>query len=289
MRKRKMDSRFHATVMRRPEDDEEEAVIRRNGIMNGPSTINTSTTNGSNISYDIASPRQQSQTEIRSILNPSSTNSTGAHLHFNPYHSSTAAPPQLIPPHIPLPPTSAGLTLGPPSYQIERDPNYSRDQKPISNYYDPTSDSSERRTTEQSWSDRKANNTSQVRYFPVNPARRIFSNLKPYKQTREPYPYQQNHPPPPQSSTDAQLNHYNSIYKSPVNTHFPPGSPISHAHPRGRVPSITRSPRMTTMESPVSRHNGLGGGSVKQDRPPAQEEPIQASVSRNYLCSIFHL
>ncbi|KAI9645742.1 putative DNA helicase ino80 [Ciborinia camelliae] len=258
-----MDSRFHATVMRRAENDEEEApaVIRRDGIMNGPSTTSTtsstSTTNRSNISYDVGSPRQQSQTEIRSILNPSPTTSAGAHAQFNQYHPPRASS-QLTPSHIPLQPTPVPLST--PSYQSGRDSSYQRDQrdqrdqKPTSNYYDPTSDSSERRTTDTRWNDREAKTS----------------------QNRDSYPYQQN--PPPQQSADGLLNHYQGAYKSPVNTHFPPRSPISHAHPPGRVPSVTQSPRIATMESPVTRHNGIGGGSVKQERPVIKQEPVPAST-----------
>lgn len=169
-------------MRRADEDDQEEAaILRRNGIRNGPSTTSsntnvntsantsasTSITNGSNITYDVASPRQQSQTEIRSILNPtSSTISTGALPQFNQYHPSTAAP-QIISSHIPVQPTSNPLSLSTPSYPSERNTTttFQRDQKPTSNYYDPTSDSSERRPTESStWSDREAK-TSQVRSF----------------------------------------------------------------------------------------------------------------------------
>ncbi|KAA8567523.1 hypothetical protein EYC84_007999 [Monilinia fructicola] len=269
-----MDSRFHATVMRRADEDDQEeaAILRRNGIRNGPSTTSsntnvntsantsasTSITNGSNITYDVASPRQQSQTEIRSILNPtSSTISTGALPQFNQYHPSTAAP-QIISSHIPVQPTSNPLSLSTPSYPSERNTTttFQRDQKPTSNYYDPTSDSSERRPTESStWSDREAKTS----------------------QNRDSYPYQQNQPSQP--SVDVQLNQYNGAYKSPVTTHFPPQSPpISHAHPQGRVPSATQSPRVSTMESPVSRHNGIGGGPVKQERPVVKQEPVPAST-----------
>ncbi|ESZ93284.1 putative DNA helicase INO80 [Sclerotinia borealis F-4128] len=254
-----MDSRFHATVMRREENDQEEAVIKRDGIMNGPST--TSTTSGSNITYDVGSPRQQSQSGIRSLLNPSPTTSTGAHPQFNQQYHPPPAAPQLIPSHIPLQSTSTsaspiglGLGSGIPSYQSDRDSGYQRNQKPTSNYYDPTSDSSERRPKE-SWSDREAKT----------------------RQNRDSYPYQANHPP--QTSADGILNHYNGTYKSPVNTHFPPRSPISHAHPQGRVPPVTQSPRVPTMESPVSRNNGsIGGGPVKQERPVIKQEPIPAST-----------
>lgn len=184
-----MDSRFHSTVMRRAEDDEEKAVsvIRRDGIMNGPST--TSTTSGSNIPYDVASPRQQSQIEIRSILNPSSTLPPGANPQFNQYHQPTTAP-QLIPSsHNPSSASGSGsgsgsnlgLVLNTPSYQSDRDSSYQRDQKPTSNYYDPTSDSSERRpTAKESWNDREAK-TSQVRYFPHTHLRKgNFNLLTPY-------------------------------------------------------------------------------------------------------------
>ncbi|CCD54345.1 similar to SNF2 family helicase/ATPase (Ino80) [Botrytis cinerea T4] len=251
-----MDSRFHATVMRRAEDEQEEAVssIRRDGIMNGPSTTSAS---GSNTIHGVASPRQQSQTEIRSILNPS-TFSPGAHPQFNQYHQPTAAPQLVQPAHTPLQPASASaLGLSPPLYQKERDSTYQRDQKPPSNYYDPTSDSSERRptVTESLWSDREAKTS----------------------QNRESYPYNQNQPP--ESSANGSLNQYNGGYTSPVNSHFPPRSPISHAHPQGRVPPpVTQSPRLTTMESPVSRHNGVGGGPVQHDRPVIKQEPVPAST-----------
>lgn len=276
-----MDSRFHATVMRRAEDDQEEAAssIRRDGIMNGPSTTSVS---GSNIIHDVASPRQQSQTEIRSILNPS-TFSPGAPPPFNQYHQPTAAPQLIQPAHIPLPTTStSALGLSTPLYPKERDSTYQRDQKPPSNYYDPTSDSSERRptVTESIWSDREAK-TSQVRYFPHTHEK---DNQSPdiLQKNRESYPYNQNQPP--ESSANGSLNQYNGVYKSPVNSHFPPRSPISHAHPQGRVPPpVTQSPRLTTMESPVSRHNGVSGGPVQHDRPAIKQEPVPASVSPNYI------
>ncbi|QSZ30479.1 hypothetical protein DSL72_000033 [Monilinia vaccinii-corymbosi] len=256
-----MDSRFHATVMRRAEDDQEEVIVSRrngngngdgNGILNGPSTTSANTTtNASNITYDVASQRQQSQTEIRSLLNPPSTPSaistisTGAHPQFNQYHPSTAIP-QLIPSHIPLQPTSTSnsMSLSTPTYQC--------DPKPTSNYYDPTSDSSERRPTEPKW------------------------EAKTSQQNRDSYPYQQTQPPQP--SAELQLNHHSGSYRSPVNTHFPPRSPISHAHPQGRIPSVTQSPRMPTMESPVGRHNGIGGAIVRQERPVVKQEPIPAST-----------
>ncbi|RAL68760.1 hypothetical protein DID88_007454 [Monilinia fructigena] len=244
-----MDSSFHATVMRRADDDQDEAAItRRNGIMNGPSTTSTNTnvntnahtststsiTNGSNLTYDVASPRQQSQTEIRSILNPtSSTISAGALPQFNQYHSSTAGTSNYIITHSP--------SSNSKSFEFE----YSFIPK--------------RPTESSTWTTDREAKTSQ---------------------NRDSYPYQQNQPP--QSSADVQLNHYNGAYKSPVNTHFPPRSPpISHAHPQGRVPSVTQSPRVPTMESPVSRQNGIGGGPVKQERPVVKQEPVPASTTPN--------
>ncbi|KAG9247624.1 SNF2 family helicase/ATPase-like protein [Calycina marina] len=99
-------------------------------------------------------------------------------------------------------------------------------------------------------------------------------------QNREPYVY-------PPSSTEPP-KYYNTNYTSPINTHLPPHSPITHGHPQ-RMPSISsQSPRPTTTTSPVLRHNGMnmGGGPqilyepARQDSL-AKQEP-QPSLSMEY-------
>ncbi|PQE32041.1 hypothetical protein CJF32_00001644 [Rutstroemia sp. NJR-2017a WRK4] len=247
-----MDSRFHATVMRRPTEDErnneEEAVRRERVIMNGPS--------GSNTTYDARSPAQQtqSQSDYRSTFHPPPAISNGAHLSptrpqfNNPYHPPTPSP-LPMPPRIPVQPPSSSsstLVLGAPTYQSD----YQR-EKPTGNYYDPTTDSSERRPSEPSWNDREAK-TSQ--------------NLDRY-----PYPQAQS---TSASTVDGPSKFYNNTYTSPVTAHFPPRSPISHAHPQGRVGSVTQSPRMATMGSPGGKQNGAAvGHGLAHERPVIKTEP----------------
>jgi DNA helicase INO80 len=159
--------------MRRPTEDErnneEEAVRRERVIMNGPS--------GSNTTYDARSPAQQtqSQSEYRSTFHPPPAISNGAHLSptrpqfNNPYHPPTPSP-LPMPPRIPVQPPSSSsstLVLGTPTYQSD----YQR-EKPTGNYYDPTTDSSQRRPSEPSWNDREAK-TSQVRSISNTPTKYI--------------------------------------------------------------------------------------------------------------------
>jgi chromatin-remodeling ATPase INO80 len=148
------------------------------------------------------------------------------------------------------------MTLGAaPTYQNDYQPP--RD-KPTSNYYDPTSDSSERRPAESSgWSEGRAQ-TPQVRNsmnghttgtFPFWPIANMMT------QSREAYAY-------PSGSVEPS-KYYNGTYTSPVAPTFPPQSPVSHSHPQPRRPSI-QSPSMAAMASPSLRHNGAGG-SIKQE------------------------
>ncbi|KAG4424987.1 putative DNA helicase ino80 [Cadophora malorum] len=163
------------------------------------------------------------------------------HQFNNPY---TPAP--LTASHIPGPPASPRALTTPSTYQSDRERDYQpapapRD-KPTSNYYDPTSDSSERRPSETpAWKESQAQTP----------------------QTREPYSY------PPSSVEPSK--HYNGAYTSPAAPSYPPRSPVSHAHPRRS--SITQSPRMATMASPTLRHNGVVMGTPVNDPAPVATTP----------------
>jgi DNA helicase INO80 len=162
---------------------------------------------------------------------------------------------------IPGPPVSPRALTAPSAYQGEYQPA-SRD-KPTSNYYDPTSDSSERRPSESAgWSEGQTS-TPQVTVTDPRCRKRFrhsFSDIN--LQSREPYVY-------PPGSVE-QPKYYNGTFTSPVAATFPPRSPVSHAHPLGQVPSISHSPRMAAVTSPDMRHNGVGlGGSTIKQEPPA--------------------
>ncbi len=122
-----MDSMFHSTVMRRPAEEEDETVRRER--MNGAGSSNTRP-------YD-PSP---TQTDL-----PSFSPTHPRPQFTDPYHPPTPATlPMTTPSRIPASPGPASRKSlsGPSPYQNDYQPP-PRD-KPISNYYDPTSDSGER-------------------------------------------------------------------------------------------------------------------------------------------------
>lgn len=62
---------------------------------------------------------------------------------------------------------------------------------------------------------------------------------------------------------------YNGAYTSPVNTTLSgPRSPVSHSHPSSRIGSISQSPRMVAMASPIVRQ---GNGAAQ---PVIHSEPL---------------
>jgi len=147
-----MDSKYHSTVMQRPKEEEED---RR---MNGTSSSNASSSNTR--PYNPLSP---TQTELPPTFAP--TNGNHPRPPFsNPYHPPPG--PLSMPTaasHIPGPPESPRTLTTPSAYQSDYQ-SALRD-KPTSNYYDPTSDSSERRPSESAgWSEGQTS-TPQVRLF----------------------------------------------------------------------------------------------------------------------------
>ncbi|CAG8980418.1 hypothetical protein HYALB_00003983 [Hymenoscyphus albidus] len=212
-----MDSTFHATVMQRPKDEEEDLVKRER--INGE---------GRPRAYIAQSPTQP---DFRPAFSP--TNGNPRPQFNDPYHPPTpAALPIPTASHIPGP--SSPLAVATPIGGYHNYPSASRD-KPVSNYYDPTSDSSERRPSESG---------------------RVEAQTP---QGRESYNY-------PQTSTDPPKYYNNGTYTSPVANTFSPRSPISHSHPYTRA--ISQSPRLAPM-SPIARHNGatMGGPVIKQEAP----------------------
>lgn len=156
----------------------------------------------------------------------------------NQYHPPTPGSlPMVVPPHTPGQPTSPMTSAAPPSYQ--NDYQQPPRDKPVSTYYDPTSDSSERRPS-------------------VSAGRSEAQAQTP--QSREAYPY-------PTSSVETQYyNHQNGAYTSPVTSTFPPRSPISHSHPQAHP--ISQSPGMA-VASPVMRQNGITLGVPVNPEPQA--------------------
>lgn len=136
-----MDS-YHSTVMHREED---EKGARREG------------TNGASNIYDA---RSSTEPNFRSPYSP--TNSHPRPQFNNPYHPPTPAPlPMPTTSHIPGPPASPRTLAAPSAYPNEYQPT-PRD-KPMSNYYDPTSDSGDRRPAENSPWQEPRSHTPQVR------------------------------------------------------------------------------------------------------------------------------
>ncbi len=120
---------YHSTVMQRPDEEEEAGRPGRDRI-NGASSSNTR-------AYNASSPQT-----VHSTYSP--TNGTRSQFN-NPYHPTTPAnlPMPTTSSHISGPPASPRTVTAPQPYQSDYQPA-PRD-KPTSNYYDPTSDSSERR------------------------------------------------------------------------------------------------------------------------------------------------
>ncbi|RDL40476.1 p-loop containing nucleoside triphosphate hydrolase [Venustampulla echinocandica] len=265
---------YHSTVMQRPHEDEDDGGRRERERLN----INGASSSSSNSRpYDAARSPTQTQTHAdhqsqsqshsqppsRSSFSP--TNGTHPRPQFanNSYHPPTPAPapapaplqmPMSMPgaSHIPGHPTSPmPLASTTPSatyhndYQPQAQTQPAARDKPVSNYYDPTSDSGERRPSE-------GNVQAQT------------------PQNRDPYTF-----PPP--SADAP-KYYNGSHTSPVSSTFPPPSPISHSHPQGRP--VSQSPSAAAMASPVARQNGvaMAGPSLKQE--PAVPTTVRVSHPR---------
>ena len=143
-----MDSRYRSTVLQRPAEDEEERVRRER--MDGASNSNTRP-------YHARSP---TQTEFHPPYSP--TNGHPRPQFNNPYHPPTPAPlpmPTIAASHIPGPPASPRALTTPYSNDYSSTPR----EKPTSNYYDPTSDSSERRPSDNSSWHEAQSHTPQVR------------------------------------------------------------------------------------------------------------------------------
>ncbi|TVY27764.1 putative DNA helicase [Lachnellula hyalina] len=185
------------------------------------------------------------QSDFRAPYSP--TNGTPSRSQFNtPYHppTPTAAPLSMTSPHIPGHPTSPMTLAAPLSYHSDYQPP-PRD-KPVSNYYDPTSDSSERKATESTgWSEGQTQTP----------------------QSREPYPYPTTSVEPPKYPS-----HQNGAFTSPITSNFPPRSPISHSHPQART--ISQSPRLAPMASPVVRHNGVSLGATVKNEAQVKADPL---------------
>ena len=137
-----MDSLYHSTVLQRPVEEDEEGVRRER--MNGASNSNT----------------RPPQPDFRSPYSP--TNSHPRPQFNNPYHPPTPAPlPMPTTAHTPGHPASPRTSAAPSAYASEYQPT-PRD-KPTSNYYDPTSDSGDRRRTENTSWNEAPSHTPQVR------------------------------------------------------------------------------------------------------------------------------
>jgi hypothetical protein len=131
-----MDSQYHSTVLQRSQEEEEDSARRER--MNG--TSSSSNTRPYN-------PLSPTQADFHTPFSP--TNGNHPRPAFsNSYHPPTpAALPMPTPAsHIPGHPASPRTLTAPSAYQSDYQPA-PRD-KPTSNYYDPTSDSSERRPSE---------------------------------------------------------------------------------------------------------------------------------------------
>ena len=246
-----MEPSYHSTVMQRPREQEDEEERVRRELVNGASTSNT---------YDTRSP---TQTNFHAPYSP--RNGTHPRPQFNnPYHPPTPASLPIPSSHIPgpAPPTSPRSLGAPLTYAGEYQPT-PRD-KPASNYYDPTSDSSERKPPESAgWKD-GLSQTAQVSM--MRTSNDLFATANVPVQSREQHDY------PPASSEPTK--YYNGAYTSPVTANFPPRSPMSHSHPTpGRRPSISQSQGINTMTSPAVQHNGVALGG-----PVVLAEPVPASV-----------
>lgn len=149
-----MDSQYHSTVLQRPKEEDEDSARRER--MNGTSSSNTRPYN----------PLSPTQADFHTPFSP--TNGNHPRPPFtNPYHPPTPATLPMPTPasHIPSHPASPRTLTAPSAYQSDYQPA-PRD-KPTSNYYDPTSDSSERRPSESAaWSEGQASTQVRTVNFP---------------------------------------------------------------------------------------------------------------------------
>ncbi|TVY80277.1 putative DNA helicase INO80 [Lachnellula suecica] len=215
-------------MYQRPKEEEQDDSVLPLPRMNGSSSSN---------------PRPSPYSTAVSPTQPkySPTNGAARPQFNNPYHPPTPASLSMnAPPHIPNHSTSP-MTLAAP-------PPPPRD-KPVSNYYDPTSD---RPSESTAWSEGQGQTQT--------------------PQSREPYSY-------PTSSVDPPkyYGRQNGAYTSPVVATFPPRSPISHSHPQAHP--VSQSPSMATMASPVLRHNGVVLGAPIKTESPAPAT-VRADLSK---------
>jgi DNA helicase INO80 len=143
---------YHSTVMQRPEEEADDP--RREG-MNGASSSNTRPS-PYQAQAQQAPARSPTQTDFHSPYSPTNGSHPPRPQFNNPYHPPTPAPlPMPAAAHITGPPASPRTLTAPSAYQSDYQP-VPRD-KPTSNYYDPTSDSSERRPSESAgWNEGQA-------------------------------------------------------------------------------------------------------------------------------------
>ncbi|RFU25222.1 hypothetical protein B7463_g11112, partial [Scytalidium lignicola] len=236
-------------MQRQPEEEDEVERVRRER-----ERMNTSTANGaSSSSTSTTNTRAPPPSLITQPDYHSSFSTNGAHPpslprpQFNsPYHPPTPAPLPMpsLGGHIPPPPVSP-VTLAPPSGYPSEYQSSPRD-KPSTGYYDPTSDSGDRRQVESGWNERGSQTPQNQYTYPAAPSE-------------------------PQ-------NYYNGTYSSPGASNFPPRSPVSHSHPQPQVNSMQHSPAMAPAASPVMQHNGVAvpapTSTVKAEpQPPATQTP----------------
>ncbi len=156
---------YHSTVMRSEDDDEEERERerqRRERSINGPGASSPNTTNTTTTTRPFNAPSPTQPSLHSSTYSP--TNGAQPRTQYiNPYHPPSPSPLPMTTPssHISGAQASPRILTAPSPYQSEYQP-VPRD-KPTSNYYDPTSDSSERRPSESAARSESQNTTSQVR------------------------------------------------------------------------------------------------------------------------------
>jgi hypothetical protein len=127
---------YHTTVMQRPMEEDEDGVKRER--MNGESSSSTRP-------YIARSPT--TQTEFRPPYSPTSNGTSRAQFN-SPYLPPTPAPLHMpASSHVPGPTSPKNFSV-PVSGGYHTDYQSAPREKPVSNYYDPTSDSSERRPSE---------------------------------------------------------------------------------------------------------------------------------------------
>ena len=294
-----MDSMYHSTVMHRPADDDDER-LRRERILDNASTPGAAASANTAISNVNATANANANANAAAAAGDSATGATLNNSRpfdaRSPTQSDFHHPPPPPPPFSPTnghprpqfnspyhPPTPSPLPMPTPSHpphSVTASQPYAGDyasaprDKPTSNYYDPTSDSGERRPVENaSWQDAQAR-TPQVWSCPFHLLRRPCVKSLTSSQSRESYHAYPAAVEPPKF--------YNGSYTSPVSSTFPPRSPISHAHPP-RHSSISQSPSLPPMASPVARTNGvaIGGAVVKQEpAPPPVVRTFPSSMER---------